>query len=330
MKKKKRAQSRFTLFRRMIILFVAINLVLLFIMLLNNPHVHFHLQNIVHPVTGTFVFSSNRGDGNSYQIYRADFNTAFNSIQITQLTNHSRDYHSPVYSPNGQQVAYYFAHQIYVMDDNGHNQQKVADGINPQWLDDNHLIIHKYIGYQITIHLTTCSIYAPVLVDLKTGEETELYQPPDSYAKIDNNGYYHFPGHQKLTSCTSIYGVPALITEDTRLVPFLDADSKWQQYAYHRTVAMTNTQEKLARITVHPYHDQISGIYVTENFEDWQLVKKVHASHIAWSPEDNYLIYSADHPDGTSVIAITSINGSYTYPLLGNDGFNYFAPNWKP
>lgn len=32
MKKKKRAQSRFTLFRRMIILFVAINLVLLFIM----------------------------------------------------------------------------------------------------------------------------------------------------------------------------------------------------------------------------------------------------------------------------------------------------------
>jgi len=335
MKKKKRSQSRFSRTRRFIILFIAIDLAFLLILLLNNSHVHFRLHNMLYPISGEFVFSSNHNSNNRYyNIFHADFNTALNTITITQLTPDDRDSFAPVYSPDGQQIAYYAGHHTYLMDANGTNQQQLTEGIYPQWLDNNKLIIQRLIGTQITTSLSSCPIYAPVLVDLTTGEESDLFTISDYYSKYDN-GIYNFPGHQKLASCrthhASRFG-EYIITKDTRLIPYLDPAHPLQIQAFNREVVTAHTSEQFAKAEVFTWRDygSISGIYVSDKSEDWKLIKKVHASYVDWSPDDSYLIYSAEHPDRTSVIAIISAVGNYTYPLLGNDGFNYHAPNWKP
>jgi hypothetical protein len=92
----------------------------------------------------------------------------------------------------------------------------------------------------------------------------------------------------------------------------------------------SHDRQMTAQVVVNPYPDIPSGIYLTNNQEERRLLIPVHSYDVAWSSDDQFVIYDGLHPDGTSVIAITSIDSSYTYPLLGNDGNLYHAPSWRP
>lgn len=343
MKKKQKPLNHNQKFRCTAILIIILGCIGVgLIHLMNNPHVQFRLQNILAPVTGEFVFHSPK-DGD-WQIYSATFNTGWDQISLTKLTDHPEGALNPVYSPDGQQIVYrvgfaQHGNSIFVMNADGTNPHQITHGYQAYWLNHHQLIVQREIGYYVTNSLNTCYIYAPFQYDLNTGEEYALFGIPESSdTQIDDNGFYHFPGHEKLYTCR--LGDPLEYKLPDELDLRLEA-SVWLNSApesnrtsmknrvLNQPTILAPDGSTIATAIVYPYRDYVSGIYVQED-NDLRLVEKAHVTSIGWSPDSRYLIYTALHPEGNSVIGLSSIDGTYTYPLLGDDGNSYYAPNWRP
>ncbi len=225
------------------------------------------------------------------------------------------------------------------MNADGQNPRQVTEGFRGAWLSNEKLLIQRLIGEQVTMHLGTCRIYAPFEFNLETQEEVSLWEASASYGEVGDSGLYFFPGHAKLYDCrtSSAAGFGNYqITADNALIPFVEVDDPLQSFAFDLKVILSHAGDKIAQIVVNmdysPMHPP-EGIYVDgDGIERTRILNGYCSSTVAWSPDDNYLIHDLrPHRYGLlSEIVITSVDGTYTYPLLGNDGYSYSSPSWRP
>ena len=364
MKKKRTAKSKRPYIFCMI-LSLGLIVVSFFSVFMNNPHVLFRLQNILKPVQGEFIFHSLDEDDVS-QIYQAQFNTAFDNIRITPLTSSAVDSKMARYSPDGQQIVYveappanfgldvYHAENgnIVLMSSNGQHKRVISQGSYARWIDNEHLFIIRRIGYYLTNMLYECPIYGVFELDLITMLEKQLFNIPDEARWIESKDEYNLGHNSYHAGCVSYFQVysgessftsysapvlydPSEVLEKT----FVD---NTLQYLINSEFSPDNSVQAFINDTRKCGHCNIerSGISVKATTEDhsrvvsWddhrRLVSSQATLNLSWSPDGQFLIYDAKHPDGNTVIAITSVDGGFTYPLLGSDGLSYSAPHWKP
>ena len=338
--KKKRTASSKRPYIFCVIVSLGLIIVLFFSVFMNDPHVLFRLQNILKPVQGEFIFHSLDEDDVS-QIYQAQFNTAFDNIRITPLTSSAVDSKMARYSPDGQQIVYVVAPiakfdktlyydakngDIMLMTSNGQYQQKVSQGSYARWVDNNHILIVRRIGYRFTQMITECPVYGFFELDLTTMTEKQLFDiPKDAEFRADINQYYMGSEGSRGIGCTRS--------------PYLSIRSELSEYGNHTTEYLVNKEQhpnKMLQASIQIYdpsdwrvRNGNTGIYLQDANSRWILVQ-AHVWNLSFSPDGQFLIYDAKHPDGNTVIAITAIDGSFTYPLLGSDGLSYSAPHWKP
>lgn len=112
------------------------------------------VETVPSSVTGKIVYASD--ESGNYDIWLMDLATGAK----VQLTDEEYDETLPYWSPNGNKIAYLlkksdYEHEIWVMDADGSNKQKIATiasggqlvcTIMGGWLDDNNLVFSKVDG----------------------------------------------------------------------------------------------------------------------------------------------------------------------------------------
>jgi|GEM_PF-3546265 len=315
--------------------------------LTNNPHLIFRSQNILSPVSGELVFYGNV-DGTS-QIFHAYFHTAFDTIELTQLTDDdSRKSFHPLYSPDGQYIAYITA--VSRNDDNGLTVQdvslmltnadtKVSNAIynttatshqGIMWLSPDLVLIRLQHGlhYPETNWGQDCRYYEPYnlsfnIINIHTGEVQPLY----TGAK---NAGYLIDGNSECKSKLP-QREDFQIPDELFPLDFVAPEHLWQAYVFRGTMVASHDRSHVVKsvVTLRGHlQGTFNGIYISDTDNQWELIEQVHAQHgMSWSPDDKYLVYKATHPTAGSAIAITSADGTFTYPLLEG---HYGIPSWRP
>lgn len=340
MKKKKKVQRSKYRRARFIVLIGLVMVIIFIVQLFNDPHVQFRIRNILYPVSGEFIFYSYVD--NIKQIYHADFNTAWDTVEVTQLTDdNTKKIYRPLYSPDGQHVAYltvspsweqygltYRNVNLMVMDTNSQTSQSVCEAaVNHAeptriiWLSPDLILIQILSGIP-----NRTPFYKYGIVNIQTGEVIPFYK---------DNRSIEYPTTTTDMTCESL---PILskqsdmqIADDLLPLSFVEREHPFQILAFKGYIVASNDGSHAAKSTIaYDTRRQTTGIYISKSENQWEFIKEVHANDISWSPDNQYLIYDALHPIYGSVIAITSVDGEYTYPLLEDDDLNYFSPSWRP
>jgi hypothetical protein len=361
-KQKRSAQRLSPRQRRLLVIVVLVACVVW----LKRDAIGFRLYNFVNPIYGELVFHADLDGDGIPQLYHLTFNTGFKYTRIEQLTSLPAGATYGAYSPDGTQLAFQSDDAIFVMNTDGSDMHelvrsygqpskganKPVNAFRPVWLNETLIVYHRLIGYYYTDMLTNCPVTAPFAFDLTTGLEAPLFVLPEGIqsTSTDEGQWIRFGGGVRGIACrggasgykvenplalSPLYPASWDVPEDpathNAAYKLVDEYGFLVQAAgiFAKRVVLAGSNERLARAVVYPYWDVISGIEIY-NEGEWQLILPVHSDIVAWSPDERYLVYDALHLDGTWVLAITSTDGRFTYPLIGNDGKNYFAPSWRP
>jgi hypothetical protein len=310
----------------------------------------FRFYNFFNPIYGEIVFHGDRDGDGVPQLYHLTFNTGLRYSRIEQLTHFRAGAKNGTYSPDGTQLAFESDNAIYVMNADGSDAGAVVTKLElqrepyaPFWLNDTQIVFQRAVGSAMDESLRTCYMYAPFLFDLVTQTETPLFEirSNSNDYRVNDDGWLGFAPSGRYQSCGYGYSrgntfLPQHPTEFHSIFKtFADAGLLDQAMPIlGKDAVLSPSQHHLIRVQVYLYQIYADGVSPSglEMYSEgeWRLMLPVHAGTVAWSPDERYLVYDARHPDGTWVLAITSTDGRFTYPLLGNDGSNYFAPSWRP
>jgi len=282
-------------------------------------HARNRIYNIINPIEGELLFHSNR-NGN-YDIYHLSFHTGNGRRELTQITDFETDTINPSYSPDGTMIAYQSRNHIdygsplewslYIMDADGMNPRRVGYGFNPVWLPDNeHIVYSNWHDSYVTRQRQIRYNHQLYIVNIETGIIHILEYDSDEYTLI-------FPDDVDITTLYPSWRSWFIISPRSDL------------YQGHGIFSPDGEQAVYAR--VYRFLHETSGIFIiNENIEISELLWQAHSNYITWSPDSRYIAYDALHPEYTMVIAVYAIDGSNWHPLIGNDGFTYGHPSWRP
>lgn len=338
--KQKRPPRRFMCLNKRILGLIVIGIVVL----LKRDAIQFRLHNLLDPVYGEIIFHSDPDGDGLPQLYHMIFNTAFRYSHVEPLTDFPAGAHNGVYSPDGEKIAFESGDSIFIMESHRSSHiRHLTQGHNPVWLKPDQIVFQRVIGRYGTDMLQSCPVYAPFVFDLHTGSERPFYNFPDESVEDDqrpytllDNGFLAFRFYARGMACSYGDFIGQIFTPETSTV-FRSFSQQFKEMGVFdqtslivsKRAVLSPSGRRLARAQVYAYRDRPSAIELYIDGE-WQTIRPVHGAVVSWSPDERFLVYDGLHPDGTSVLALTSVDGTWVYPLIGNDGISYFSPNWRP
>lgn len=201
----------------------------------------------------------------------------------------------------------------------------------PFWLNNTQIVFQSPIASTTNDLLELCNVYAPFLFDVNTSKQTPLFDRHTMRVGNSSRGRYGSCGYGNSRN-------EAFSPQNPSALHPIFKSLEERRFLAHAMSILGND----ARLSPSGRSFAMSQVLLYSSFgpsqikiyEDgqWRTVLNVHSKVVSWSPDEKYLIYDAYRFDKKAmwVIAITSVDGTFTYPLIGNDGVNYFSPSWRP